>query len=183
MPGYEHVKWNATVQEIRPQELFSYTWHPYAVEEDVDYSAETPTLVEFRLEPVKEGTRLTVRETGFDLIPAHRRPDAFRMNTLGWGRRWRMCASMSRTLPDESEAATLFAALGDGTRLALLRRLGDGERHAISRLAEGTGLTRQAVTKHLHVLENAGLVTCVRAGRGKPLLSGTRPARHRPALY
>lgn len=85
VPGYEHVKWNATVQEIRPQELFSYTWHPYAVEEDVDYSAETPTLVEFRLEPVKEGTRLTVRETGFDLIPAHRRPDAFRMNTLGWG--------------------------------------------------------------------------------------------------
>lgn len=72
---------------------------------------------------------------------------------------------MSRTLPDESEAATLFAALGDGTRLALLRRLGDGERHAISRLAEGTGLTRQAVTKHLHVLEHAGLVTCVRAGR------------------
>lgn len=85
VPGYEHVKWNATVQAMRPQELFSYTWHPYAVDEDVDYSAETPTLVEFRLEPVKEGTRLTVRETGFDLLPSHRRPDAFRMNSLGWG--------------------------------------------------------------------------------------------------
>ncbi|OYW52664.1 MAG: vanillate O-demethylase oxidoreductase VanB [Rhizobiales bacterium 17-65-6] len=85
IPGYEHVKWTATIREMRPQVLFSYTWHPYAVEADVDYSAETPTLVEFRLEPVKEGTRLTVRESGFDLIPAHRRPDAFRMNSLGWG--------------------------------------------------------------------------------------------------
>lgn len=85
VPGFEHVKWDATVREMRPQDLFSYTWHPYPVDADADYSAEDPTLVEFRLEPVKEGTRLTVTETGFDLIPAHRRPDAFRMNSLGWG--------------------------------------------------------------------------------------------------
>lgn len=84
VPGYEHVKWEATVREMRPQDLFSFTWHPYAVEAGVDYSAETPTLVEFRLEPVEEGTRLTVTESGFDLVPAHRRPDAFRMNSLGW---------------------------------------------------------------------------------------------------
>lgn len=65
----------------------------------------------------------------------------------------------------EDAAATLFAALGDGTRLGLLRRLGDGAPHSIARLSQGTGLTRQAVTKHLHVLENAGLVASARAGR------------------
>lgn len=86
---------------------------------------------------------------------------------------------MSRASPDEAQAATLFAALGDGTRLALLRRLADGERHPIARLSEGTGLTRQAVTKHLHVLEEAGLVTCVRAGRES--LYGLQPESLAPA--
>lgn len=99
VPGYEHIKWVATIQEIRPQELFSLTWHPYAVEADVDYSAETPTLVEFRLEPVKEGTRLTVRETGFELLPSHRRPDAFRMNSLGWGAQMENVRAYVESLP------------------------------------------------------------------------------------
>ncbi|MEW6257885.1 MAG: SRPBCC family protein [Pseudomonadota bacterium] len=85
VPGYEHVKWDVTVRDIRPMTLFSYTWHPFAVDADVDYSAEEPTLVEFRLEPVEDGTRLTVMETGFDLVPAHRRVEALRMNSLGWG--------------------------------------------------------------------------------------------------
>ena len=85
VPGYEHVKWDVTVREIRPMTLFSYTWHPFAVEADMDYSDEEPTLVEFHLEPVEDGTRLTVTETGFDLVPAHRRVEALRMNSLGWG--------------------------------------------------------------------------------------------------
>lgn len=71
---------------------------------------------------------------------------------------------MSKGRTDE-DAATLFAALGDGTRLGLLRRLGEGEAQSIARLSQGTGLTRQAVTKHLHVLEQAGLVACARSGR------------------
>lgn len=83
-PGYEHVVWHATVQTMEPERLFSFTWHPYAVEPDKDYSQEQPTLVEFRLEPTSGGTRLTVTESGFDKIPADRRAEAFRMNEGGW---------------------------------------------------------------------------------------------------
>ena len=61
--------------------------------------------------------------------------------------------------------APLFAALGDETRLALVSRLSGGEPCSISQLTEGTKLTRQAVTKHLRVLESVGIVQSVRAGR------------------
>ena len=61
--------------------------------------------------------------------------------------------------------AAIFAALGDPTRLAILGRLSDGGDHSISALASGGPLTRQAVTKHLKVLEGAGLVQAARAGR------------------
>src|ERR1700756_457916 len=47
-PGYEHLKWEAVVQEMVPEERFSFTWHPYAVDPNKDYSKEPPTLVEFR---------------------------------------------------------------------------------------------------------------------------------------
>jgi uncharacterized protein YndB with AHSA1/START domain len=83
-PGYEHIKWEAQVVAMEPQHLFAFTWHPYAVDPDVDYSSETPTRVEFRLEPIEAGTRLTVVETGFDALPEHRRPDCLRMNDSGW---------------------------------------------------------------------------------------------------
>lgn len=61
--------------------------------------------------------------------------------------------------------APVFAALGDETRLALVARLSDGRPHSISQLTTGTRLTRQAVTKHLRVLEKAGVVRCARRGR------------------
>ncbi len=62
-------------------------------------------------------------------------------------------------------AAPVFAALGDETRLALVARLcGDGPQ-SIARLAAGSAVTRQAITKHLHVLAGAGLVRDVRRGR------------------
>jgi len=61
--------------------------------------------------------------------------------------------------------APVFAALGDETRLALVARLADGRPHSISQLTTGTRLTRQAVTKHLRVLENVGVVHSARAGR------------------
>src|SRR3954465_4943115 len=47
-PGYEHVQWEAVVQSIEPERLFSFTWHPYAVDAGKDYSSEKPTLVEFQ---------------------------------------------------------------------------------------------------------------------------------------
>jgi uncharacterized protein YndB with AHSA1/START domain len=83
-PGYEHLRWVATVKEIVPEKLFSFTWHPYAVDPAVDYSKETPTLVEFRLEPTATGTRVTVTESGFEKVPEARRAEAFRMNDGGW---------------------------------------------------------------------------------------------------
>jgi uncharacterized protein YndB with AHSA1/START domain len=83
-PGYEHVKWEATVQKIEPERLFSFTWHPYAVDPAVDYASEPTTLVEFRLEPKDGGTVLFLTESGFDAIPKHRRFEAFRMNERGW---------------------------------------------------------------------------------------------------
>jgi uncharacterized protein YndB with AHSA1/START domain len=83
-PGYESLKWEATVQKMEPERLFSFTWHPYAVDPAIDYSNEPETLVEFRLEPRDGGTLLVVTETGFDAIPKDRRFEAFRMNDSGW---------------------------------------------------------------------------------------------------
>jgi uncharacterized protein YndB with AHSA1/START domain len=85
-PGYEHVRWEAVVQRIEPERLFSFTWHPYGIDPKVDYSKEPPTLVEFTLsETASGGTLLVVTESGFDKVPAGRRDLAFRMNDQGWG--------------------------------------------------------------------------------------------------
>jgi DNA-binding transcriptional ArsR family regulator len=62
-------------------------------------------------------------------------------------------------------AAPVFAALGDDTRLALVRRLSTEGPLSITRLSEGSGMTRQAITRHLHALGRAGLVRDARAGR------------------
>lgn len=83
-PGYEHLRFEVMVQKIEPERLFSFTWHPYAVDPQKDYSQETPTLVEFRLEKTPGGTLLFVTESGFDKLPADRRLEAFRMNDGGW---------------------------------------------------------------------------------------------------
>ena len=83
-PGYEHVRLQTVVQKMEPEKLFSFTWHPYALDPQVDYSRETPTLVEFRLEKIPTGTLLVVTESGFDKVPADRRAEAFRMNDSGW---------------------------------------------------------------------------------------------------
>jgi uncharacterized protein YndB with AHSA1/START domain len=83
-PGYEHLKWEAVVQKMEPERLFSFTWHPYASDPKKDYSKETPTLVEFKLEKIPNGTLLLLTESGFDKIPADRRAEAFRRNDGGW---------------------------------------------------------------------------------------------------
>ena len=83
-PGYEHIQWEAVVQKMEPERLFSFTWHPFSVDPKIDYSKETPTLVEFRLEKTASGTLLLLTESGFDKIPIGRRLEAFRMNDGGW---------------------------------------------------------------------------------------------------
>ncbi len=84
IPGFDHVVFQAVAQKIEPERYFSFTWHPYAVDPDQDYSQETPTLVEFTLTETAAGTRIRVVESGFDKIPAHRRDEAIRMNEGGW---------------------------------------------------------------------------------------------------
>jgi uncharacterized protein YndB with AHSA1/START domain len=83
-PGYEHLKWEVAVQEMEPERLFSFTWHPYAIDPEVDYSGEPSTTVEFKLQSTATGTLLTLTESGFDKIPSHRRMEAFRKNDGGW---------------------------------------------------------------------------------------------------
>ena len=82
--GYEHLRWEAVTVALEPMRLFAFTWHPAAVDPSVDYSQEPPTRVEFRLEPSGAGTRLTIVESGFDALPAHRGEEAMRMNDRGW---------------------------------------------------------------------------------------------------
>ena len=67
--------------------------------------------------------------------------------------------------PANRAQAQVFAALGTETRLALIARLSGGDRQSITELAEGSRLTRQAITKHLRMLESAGLVRSTRDGR------------------
>jgi uncharacterized protein YndB with AHSA1/START domain len=83
-PGYEHLIMEVVIQKMEVERLFSFHWHPYAVDPKVDYSKERPTLVEFKLEKTAGGTLLIVTESGFDSIPAARRDEAFRMNSGGW---------------------------------------------------------------------------------------------------
>jgi uncharacterized protein YndB with AHSA1/START domain len=87
-PGYEHLKWEAAVQKMEPERLFSFTWpHPKSLnkaDSPRDYSEEPTTLVEFRLEKTVSGTLLVLSESGFDKLPGDRRLEAFRRNDAGW---------------------------------------------------------------------------------------------------
>lgn len=83
MKGVEHPI-EMVVDKIEPERLFSFRWHPFAIDLEADYSKEPMTLVTLTLEPVDGGTLLTVVETGFDAIPASRRAKAFEMNSKGW---------------------------------------------------------------------------------------------------
>lgn len=84
IPGYEHVTLEILVEKIEPEGYFSYRWHPYPMNPDIDYQAEPTTLVEFTLEETAGGTAVHITESGFDRLPASRRAEAFRMNEAGW---------------------------------------------------------------------------------------------------
>jgi uncharacterized protein YndB with AHSA1/START domain len=83
-PGYEHLTLELTVDRVEPERLFSWRWHPNAIDPAADYSAEPTTLVVFELEEVDGGTLLTVVESGFDRLPAARREQAYSGNDGGW---------------------------------------------------------------------------------------------------
>lgn len=84
IPEYDHLTLEIRIERMDAQSLFSYRWHPYAIEPDVDYSTEPMTLVTFELADAPGGTMLTIVESGFDGIPLARRAEAYRMNDQGW---------------------------------------------------------------------------------------------------
>ncbi len=84
-PGYEHMKWEAKVESMEPEQLFAFSWCPYGGDENTDYSNEPHTRVEFRLESTANGTRLNITESGFSGLPdEQQRVDVLRRNTRGW---------------------------------------------------------------------------------------------------
>lgn len=91
-PGYEHLILEMTVERMEPERLFSWRWHPYAVDPGQDYSQEPTTLVECELSDVPGGTRLRIVESGFDRVPLARRGEAYRMNSDGWSQQARNIA-------------------------------------------------------------------------------------------
>jgi uncharacterized protein YndB with AHSA1/START domain len=82
---YEGMPVEITIEKMEPERLFSFRWHPYAIEKGVDYSKEPTTLIVFALQEMKDGVMLTVTESGFDQIPLTRRVKAFTANEEGWG--------------------------------------------------------------------------------------------------
>jgi uncharacterized protein YndB with AHSA1/START domain len=73
-----------TIERMEPERLFSFRWHPHALDHQVDYTKEPTTLVVFELEEAPGGTLLKVTESGFDLVPPNRRKVAFDANEQGW---------------------------------------------------------------------------------------------------
>ena len=83
-PGFEHVPFEITIEQMEPERLFSWRWHPHQIDPKLDYSTEPATLVVFELQEVDGGTLLKVVESGFDGIPQFRRGEAYRGNEQGW---------------------------------------------------------------------------------------------------
>jgi uncharacterized protein YndB with AHSA1/START domain len=84
LPEYEGISFHLTVERMEPDRLFSWRWHPGAIERGVDFSAEPTTLVEVELQDHPEGTLVRLLESGFDGIPLARRASAFKLNGQGW---------------------------------------------------------------------------------------------------
>ena len=82
--GHEDCMFDIIVERVEPEKLFSYRWHPYALDPKIDYETEQRTVVTFTLKDAGAGTLLTVVESGFDNVPPARRLEAFRMNSRGW---------------------------------------------------------------------------------------------------
>jgi uncharacterized protein YndB with AHSA1/START domain len=87
-PGYEHILWEAHIQKMEPERLFSFTWPLIEFHDQEryssDYSRAPRTLVEFRLEKTAAGTLLRLTESGFENVPESWRDKAFHGNDGGW---------------------------------------------------------------------------------------------------
>ena len=81
---YEGQRFDIMVDRIEPMRLFSFRWHPGVPEPDADHSKDATTLVVFELEEKRDGTLLTITESGFDSVPLARRAEALDGNEQGW---------------------------------------------------------------------------------------------------
>jgi uncharacterized protein YndB with AHSA1/START domain len=90
--AYEGLPFEIVIEQMEPERLFSFRWHPGAVEPGIDYSVEPTTLVAFALEEVADGVMLTITESGFDRIPLARRAKTFSANDGGWSIQVRLIA-------------------------------------------------------------------------------------------
>jgi len=81
---YRGMAFDLAIEQMEPERLFSFRWHPGPADRNVDYSGEPTTLVTFVLEDAPGGVLLTVTESGFDRIPLSRRAAAFTANEQGW---------------------------------------------------------------------------------------------------
>jgi uncharacterized protein YndB with AHSA1/START domain len=83
-PGYEHLTMEVVIEQVVPERLLSFRWHPAAIDPTLDYASEPMTLVVFELEEVEGGIMLSVVESGLNKIPLERRATVFRLNSSGW---------------------------------------------------------------------------------------------------
>jgi uncharacterized protein YndB with AHSA1/START domain len=88
---YAGTPFEIVVDRVEPMNVFSFRWHPFGVDKAID-SKEEMTLVEFKLEEVSGGTKLTVSESGFDKLPPERRAKAFAANEGGWAKQLELIA-------------------------------------------------------------------------------------------
>ncbi len=83
-PGYEHLPWRARIERMESQRLFAFRWHDFDEKSGIDIAQQPTTLVEFRLQAIPTGTRLTIIESGFSALSDPRRLEVMRDNTQGW---------------------------------------------------------------------------------------------------
>jgi uncharacterized protein YndB with AHSA1/START domain len=82
--GHDELEWNSEIIAMDPETYFAWKWHPGLPVEGETYRDENRTLVEFHLKPTNNGTVVSVRESGFENIPASRREKTLEGNNAGW---------------------------------------------------------------------------------------------------
>lgn len=97
-PGYTHLTLGLVIDRIEPQRLISFRWRPYLVDPERCRSTDPTTLVALELYDDREGTRLTVTESGFGRIPIVRRVEAVRKNSAAGGTEARIAAHVGRAV-------------------------------------------------------------------------------------
>jgi len=81
---YKGMPFEWMVESLEPESRAVFRWHPFAIDKAVDYSREPMTRIEFALQPLDEGTRVIITESGFEALPAERRAKAYEANEGGW---------------------------------------------------------------------------------------------------